>query len=458
MLLDLAGFSGGLKDIAPILSITSAILALLLDQFRVFPKRLASYVFWYGALIVGGFWVVTRLLNGPAWSHSTPTTRSLLTLQLTAYVAFVAFAVARMGILPDVIKVKEQGSVASPPRGIGVVAPRSIEEPLDEYWKLSDFAVLAVCRNRNSRTLATTNLRLTGGSVLLDVALNNLTEDPLLLDELECKTKSRAFPIYHLGFGAGMLPISGVYHIYASVGNVTVSEPMEPRLHLPGKDAVRFLILFTPDTNGYDGVAFQFQISIKSAAKSVSRIGPFRLWPQQLETSSMDAKAELERRISADPNDVITLAKYAQLLRVEGDRSGADEVFASIDRLAPGNIQVLELRLKDRATTPDDKLDCYYRLREINPDAAASLRYEVIGPLIGRAQKERVRHDFDAYRRTLGEIQQVSSGYGLGREVAATLTREEIFLAMITDDINTAAGKVRSLAEREKWNEEGGGE
>ena len=122
MMFDVAAWADRVKDVAPFLGIASAILALLQDQFRVLPKRLAPYFFWYGALAVGGFWVFTRVSNRTIWSHSSPTAHVLLVLEAMAYVSVVAFAANRTGIYPRATTVKEQPSVASPTQGKSLVA------------------------------------------------------------------------------------------------------------------------------------------------------------------------------------------------------------------------------------------------------------------------------------------------------------------------------------------------
>jgi hypothetical protein len=69
MMFDAVAWADRVKDIAPFLGIASALLALLQDQFRVLPKRLAPYFFCYSALSVDGFWVFTRVSNPTIWSY-----------------------------------------------------------------------------------------------------------------------------------------------------------------------------------------------------------------------------------------------------------------------------------------------------------------------------------------------------------------------------------------------------
>jgi hypothetical protein len=201
--------------------------------------------------------------------------------------------------------------------------------------------------------------------VLLDTVLYNLSETSILLDELECVTKSHQLGTYKAGAGPGALPISGVYQIHAKIDNQRVSVPMEPRLHVPSNDVVRFMILFTANMTGCWNPKFSFRIIIKGGSRRLSELGRFRLSFDQLTQSVSETTALLERRSAIDPEDIPTLVRYGLALEEAGAKA-AQEVFARVLELNPDNAEGLSFLIRSASTPEEARINLYYKLESLD--------------------------------------------------------------------------------------------
>lgn len=268
---------------------------------------------------------------------------------------------------------------------------------------------------------------------------------------------TRSFqPGYYLSAGPGSLPISGVYHVSASIGNDKVTETMEPQLHVPKDGAVRFLILFSADMTGFINPKFTFRILLKEGGRTLSQVGPFKLSFTQLTKSFKETKKELERRIAASPNDVPTLLRYGKTLEVEFDTSQARSIYSKIHQLDPDNGDGITFFVRDNSTPKDKRIELYYHLESLDREKSSECSGSVADLLIESAKEQWKRNEESDYRNTLVEARRLVQKSTWHSSLEPVL-EEEILLSVHDGQIELAKQKIAKLAELQHWHEKGRG-
>ena len=328
-----------------------------------------------------------------------------------------------------------------------IIDDASSAETIDGYWALSDFAPLVASHSSTETANTDTIVRLVGGSALLDVVISNRTNDPLLLDTLECRTQS-VQRIHVLSGGPGALDIAGIYKIAAHIDNDVVAEPMEPRLHVPGKDTIRFLVLFTADMTGCVNPNFDFRILVRGRGQVVADLGTYSISFSQLTASFEETAKELARRKAAKPKDIPTLV-YAQ---VSGHGKVAAGVFSEILELEPENCMALSYFVSDYDTADECKLEYFYRLEQADPASAAKQSHNLVGYLAERAESAWKSNEHSKAKEMVAEARRLATMSGEEYYLGPVL-EQELLIALLEDDRQEALKRIRQLSACQEWSE-----